>query len=94
MTVIIIVMFIYANIKYKRNDKINKVKLRYGTIISSIIMALPCTLVLEPPFIVDKLEEIFRLNSECMYLILAVITAILFLAIIKFIYVPIDKNKE
>lgn len=94
MMLIIIGMFIYSNKRWKKNEKIANRRLRFGTIFSSIIMALPCALILEPPFIVNNLQRVFGLSGRGMYITLAVITSIIFVIIIKFIYVPIDKDKH
>ncbi|WP_459480901.1 hypothetical protein [Clostridium saccharoperbutylacetonicum] len=95
MILILLGLFIYQNKKWKRKEKIAKMKLRFGVVISSIIMVLPCSLVLEPPFIVYLLKNIFRVKSEHVYPILVITTAVLFLWIIKFIiYVPLNEAKN
>lgn len=92
MLLIIIGMFIYNNKDSKKYEKIANKKLRYGIFISSIIMALPCGLILEPTFLVSLLKNIFGISSKNVYPILAITAAILFLVIIKHIYVPLNKD--
>ncbi|NYC00739.1 hypothetical protein [Clostridium beijerinckii] len=94
MMLIVIGGFVYSNKRFKKYEKIANRKLRYGIFISSIIMALPCTLVLNPPFLFGLLEKLFGISSKNSYLILSIIAAVIFLVMIKFIYVPLNKDEN
>ena len=58
------------------------------------MMALPCSLLLKPPFLVDILKNICGISSKNIYPILTIIAVILYLVIIKFMYIPLDKDKN
>lgn len=86
-------MFIYINKKWEKNQKASNRKLRFGIIISSIVMALPFGFIPASDFLSNTLQMLFKLNNKTIILVSALITFVLVLIVMNFIYVPINEDK-
>ncbi|OOM67699.1 hypothetical protein [Clostridium sp. BL-8] len=86
-------MFIYINKKMEKNQTAINKKLRFGIIVSSIVMALPFIFIPASDFLSNALQRLFKLNDKIITIVTIFMTFALGTVIMPFIYVPINKDK-